>query len=89
MPDINAFQTVVDEKKFFKYLSSPLPLKGSQKCQALYFNKSESPSHFDASYQIWLKLTHLFLKRRCFHEKIDRRTVDAAPSHKLSWPFAR
>jgi len=58
MPNTNAFEQVVHEKKIFKDLSNfPLfgPLNGPLGGQPLHFNKSESPFPRDASYQIWLK----------------------------------
>jgi len=56
MPNINAFEQVVHEKKIFKYLSNfPLfgPLNGPLRGQPLDFNKSPFPR--DDSYRIWLK----------------------------------
>jgi len=58
MPNTNAFEQVVHEKKIFKDLSNfpPFwPLKWPLKGQPLPFNKSESPFPRDASYLIWLK----------------------------------
>jgi len=59
MPNINAFQMVVTEKKIFEYLSKFslfFLLLGPKRGQPLYFNISESPSPKHISYQIWLKL---------------------------------
>jgi len=58
MPNTNAFEHVVHEKKIFKDLSNFStfgPLKWPPKGQAPSFYKSESPFPGDASYQIWLK----------------------------------
>jgi len=49
MPNTNAFEHVVHEKKIFKDLSN-FPT-----FWPLHFNKSESPFPRDAFYQIWLK----------------------------------
>jgi len=87
MQNINVFGPVFHEKKFFKYLSffsHFLPLNGTQKGPTLHLNKSKSPSPTDASYQVWLKQAHWFLRRW-----MDRRMADAAPCLKLSWPLAR
>jgi len=92
MPNINAFEEVVHEKKIFKYLSkfpNFWPLKWPLGGQPLDFNKSESPFPRDASHQIWLKLTKWFWRRSRLKEKVDGRTTDDAPTHQLSWPSAR
>jgi len=88
MLNINVFGSVVHEKKIV-FIHLFLLLKGPKKSQFLYLNKYCSPNPTDASYQLWIKLAHWFLRRRCLHGKVDRRTTNVAPCHKLSWPSFR
>jgi len=83
MPNTNAFEQVVHEKKVFKDLSNFSPFWPLKWGQPLHFNKSESPFPRDASCFL------VVLEKKSFKGKVDRRTMDAAPSHKLSWPSAR
>jgi len=55
MLNINAFRLVVHEKKIFEDLSK-CSLFCPKMGQALYLNKSESPSPMHVSWQVWLKL---------------------------------
>jgi len=62
MPNINAFWTVVHEKKIFEDLSK-FSLFGPKRDQPLYLNMSESPSSKHVSCQVWLILAQWFLRR--------------------------
>jgi len=49
-------------RRFLKCVFIFCPLRGPKKGQSLYLNISESPSPTDASYQLWLKFAHWFLR---------------------------
>jgi len=58
MENINAFRTVVQEKKIFEDLSIFSlfgPLLGTKRVQSLHLNKSKYSSLKNVSYQVWLK----------------------------------